>query len=118
MSNDKEVFGGSIFVSDLSANDIDANGDLLINPDWDAPLYDVSVTDENRWMTAIQKVSPKSSSFWYDYGRRYNEKIVIKIAPEKDPQGRRCCDVLVYTRRTVGDVVLSAWQEYNKYLVS
>jgi hypothetical protein len=68
-----------------------------------------------RWVTAIQKVSPKSGAFWYDYGARYNEKVMMQICPTKDPQGRRCCDVQLFTRRTIGDVVFSAWQEYNHW---
>ena len=111
MSDNKEVFGGSVIMAGANGSDLSD----LISTDWDVPLYDISVTDEHRWVTAIQKVSPQSGSFWYDYGRRYNETVVMKIAPEKDPYGRRCCDVLVYTRRTVGDVVLSAWQEYTKH---
>lgn len=72
---------------------------------------------QHKWVTAITKVSPKSGSFWYDYGMRNNEKVAIEFSKDKDPQGRRCVNVLVFTKRTVGDVVLSAWQEYNRYLV-
>jgi hypothetical protein len=76
-----------------------------------------SVDVDDHWITAIQKVSSKSSSFWYDYGRRYNEKIIMRIRRERGPHGERCCDVLVYSRRSIVDVVSSAWNEYNKYLV-
>lgn len=103
-----------IDVSSFLTDVINTSDEITIN--WDAPLYEytTAASDEYRWVTAIQKVDPKSGSFWYDYGHRYNEKVIMKIVPEKDPRGRRCCDVMLYTRRTMGDVVLSAWQEYNK----
>ena len=101
----------------LTASPDDNSG---ITVDWDVPLYDVTeVPDgEYRWVTAIQKVPPKSGSFWYDYGKRYNEQVIMKIVADRDLYGKRCCDVMVETRRTVGDVVLSAWNEYNQQMIS
>jgi len=111
--------GNFQYVVDGSKSTIANGGELLV--DWSEPVYDftppVNLHPDHHWITAIQKVSPKSGAFWYDYGHRYNEKVMLEIRKDKDPQGRRCCDVKVYSKRTVGDVVLSAWEEYNKYLV-
>lgn len=94
------------------------NDDLLV--DWD-DTFDPNkliapITSDRRWVTAIQKVDPKSGSFWYDYGKRYGEKVMMKINTERDPKGRRCCDVMIFSCRSVGDVVFSAWEEYNRFL--
>lgn len=93
--------------------------DIMFN--WSAnDAQNVPSVDEPgkyRWLTAIQKVDPKSGAFWFDYGRRYNEKVVMKLNPEKDAKGRRSCDVLVHTKRTMGDLVTSAWGEYNRWMV-
>ena len=72
----------------------------------------------SNWITAIQKVSPKSGQFWFDYGKRYNEKVLIEMSKDRDPQGRRCVNVLVFSKRNVADVVLSACDEYTRYLVT
>jgi hypothetical protein len=96
-----------------------AVNDALAFIDWGQAIQTQPSAQEKveRWITAIVKVSPKSSSFWYDYGKRYNEKVIMRISAAKDQQGRRTCDVLIQTRRTVGDVVLSAWTEYNRWVI-
>lgn len=93
------------------------SGHITVTPtnNLDAP---VPADHEHHWIGAIQKVDLKSSGFWYDYGKRYNEQVLIHLSKDKTPQGKRWIDVSVYSRRTVGDVVTSAWAEYNRFLVS
>lgn len=67
-----------------------------------------------RWVVAIESVPPQSGSFWYDYGKRYNERVVVELL-NKRINGKRVCNVRVFTDRSVGDVVLSAWKEYNQH---
>jgi len=70
-----------------------------------------AISTTPRWVVAIQNVPPTSGAFWFDYGKRYNENIVIELQLGKKP---RACNVKVYSTRSVGDVVLSAWNEYNQ----
>ena len=105
-------------------NPVDVKHPANIHDDYDVDWSGISEmcqkadppSEESRWITAIQKVSPKSGSFWFQYAEKRGEKAMLQISKEVDRDGFRWCDVLIYTRRSVADVVLTAWNEYNEWL--